>query len=162
MNDIMEIGGWYNQFPFIHFIQKCNGTISLTGEKLHERQFIDAVHETEKNLNLPLRFFIGFADIEQSNYHFYYETSDQSVSLEQAQAFTVKLDEVLQKYNDEYATKRQSNRVKDPDTHLLVKDSFEQFKARCIDLGYRDGQFKLNLLMQDEKRRSMFKDLVKA
>jgi len=30
---------------------KVNGTISLTGDKLHERQFIEAVHETEHRTN---------------------------------------------------------------------------------------------------------------
>ena len=28
-------------------------------------------------------------------------------------------------------------------------------------MGARDGQFKLNLLMQDEKRHGMFKDLIR-
>jgi hypothetical protein len=160
--DIMEITGFYNQFPTFHFVQKCNGTISLTGEKLHESQFIDAVHEVEKTLNMPLKFFVGFADIEQSRYDIYYEFSDRSTSLDKAQEFTAEVDKTLKKYNEEYATKRNSNRVKDPATLLLETNSFEQFKAVCIAKGYRDGQFKLNLLMQDEKRRMMFNDLVIA
>jgi hypothetical protein len=43
----------------------------------------------------------------------------------------------------------------------LVRDSFEQFKAACIARGYRDGQFKLNLLMQDPQRQAMFDTLIK-
>jgi hypothetical protein len=155
------IPGWYYQFPVFHFVQKCNGTISLTGEKLHERQFIEAVHETEKNLGKQLKFFVGFADITTSGYKFYYEFTDNAVSMEQATAFTAKVDEILKKYNEEYATKRDSNRVKTPETALLVQDSFEKFKAECIEKGYRDGQFKLNLLMQDEKRQAMFETLVR-
>jgi hypothetical protein len=162
MNDLLEITGWYNEFPLLKFVQKVNGTISLTGEKLHERQFIEAVHVTEEHLDVYMKFFVGFADVEKSNYHFYYEPTNQGVSKQQAETFTQKLDAILQEYNEEYAVKRSSNRVKAPDTHLLVKDSFEQFKATCIDKGYRDGQFKLNLLMQDEKRRAMFEELVKA
>jgi hypothetical protein len=46
-------------------------------------------------------------------------------------------------------------------TAVLVKESFEKFKATSIDKGYRDSQFKVNLLMQDEKRHAMFKELVK-
>jgi hypothetical protein len=160
LNDLLEIAGWYNQFPLIKFIQKVNGTISLTGEKLHERQFIEAVHATEEHLDVRMKFFVGFADVEKSNYHFYYEPTNQSFTKQDAETFTQKLDAFLQEYNEEYATKRSSNRVKAPDTHLLVSESFEKFKARCIDQGYRDGQFKLNLLMQDEKRREMFDQLV--
>jgi hypothetical protein len=160
MNDLLEITGFYNEFPLLKFIQKCNGTISLTGEKLHERQYIEAVHIVEKNMQLPVKFFVGFADIEKSNYHFYYEFADQSVTREAAESFTRALDTTLKEFNVEYEGKRSSNRIKDPDTSRLVPESFEKFKAACIDAGYRDGQFKVNLLMQDEKRHTMFKELV--
>jgi hypothetical protein len=61
----------------------------------------------------------------------------------------------------EYYAKRKSFRVKDPVAHILVADSYEKFKARCISEGMRDGQFKLNLLLQDEGRHAKFKDLVR-
>jgi hypothetical protein len=162
MNDLLEITGYYNQFPMLKFIQKVNGTISLTGEKLHERQSIAAVHDTEKKTGKTASFFVGFADLEKSNYKFYYEFADQNVSDAEAQEFTAQLDKRLQEYNPEYREKRASNRVKAPETALLGPESFERFKAACIDRGYRDGQFKLNLLMQDEKRHAMFKELVKS
>jgi hypothetical protein len=161
MNDLLEVTGFYNQFPTIRFIQKVNGTINLTGEKLHERQFIEAVHAVEKKTGKAAPFFVGFADIKKSNYRFYYEFADQSISLREAEHFTEELDQCLQNFNQEYREKRLSNRLKTPDTSLLVPESFERFKATCIDKGYRDGQFKVNLLMQDEKRHEMFKELVK-
>ena len=161
MNDLVEVTGFYGTIPTIQFIQKVNGIISMTGEKLHERQFIEAVHETEKETDLVTKFFVGFADIENSNYQFYYEFADQSVTQEQAEEFTKKVDANLKKFNNEYEAKRASFRVKDPVTHLLQKESFETFKKRSIDQGARDGQFKMNLLMQDEKRHAMFKDLVR-
>ena len=43
---------------------------------------------------------------------------------------------------------------------MITKQSFEKFKAQCIAEGARDGQFKMNLLMQDEKRHQKFKTLV--
>jgi len=161
MNDLVEISSYYNQFPQIKFIQKVNGTISLTGEKLHERQFIEAVHETEKKTGKIAPFFVGFADPQKSNYKFYFEFADQNISITEAEDFTAMLDKCMQEYNAEYREKRQSNRVKTPETALLGPESFERFKAICINRGYRDGQFKLNLLMQDEKRHAMFKELVK-
>ena len=160
MTDLLEVTGYYNEFPIIKFIQKVNGTISLTGEKLHERQFIEAVHEVEKKTGKLAPFFVGFADPQKSSYKFYYEFSDQNVSAGEAEAFTAHLDKFLQDYNNEYREKRESNRLKAPETALLGPEAFERFKATCIDRGYRDGQFKLNLLMQDEKRHAMFKELV--
>ena len=161
MNDLVEVSSYYNQFPQIRFIQKVNGTISLTGEKLHERQFIEAVHEIEKKTGKIAPFFVGFADPQKSNYKFYYEFADQNISVTEAEEFTSCLDLCLQEYNPEYREKRMSNRLKAPETALLSPEAFERFKAVCIDRGYRDGQFKLNLLMQDEKRHAMFKELVK-
>jgi hypothetical protein len=162
MNDIVIVTGKYKDFPKIQFIQKANGIISLTGEKLSERQFIDAVHAAEKETKINVRFFVGFGDVDASLYDFYYEFSNNvKVSTEEAKNFTRLVDENIKKMNPEYKDKRDSNRLKDPKAHFLPKQSFETFKARCIDLGYREGQFKLTLLMQDEKRHTMFKELEK-
>ena len=78
----------------------------------------------------------------------------------QAEDFTKVVDEKLKKINVEYEAKRDSFRVNSPITHILQEDSFESYKKRCIETGARDGQFKLNLLMQDEKRHAMFKELI--
>ena len=161
-DDLVEITGFYNEFPIIEFIQKVNGTISLTGEKLHERQFIEAVHEVEKKTGKIAPFFVGFADPQKSNYKFYYEFANEDVSVTEAEEFTGCLDRCLQEYNSEYRDKRASGRLKEPDFALLQPDSFERFKETCLNRGYRDGQFKVNLLMQDEKRHAMFKNLVKT
>jgi hypothetical protein len=160
MDDIVEVSGFYNGFPLIRFIQKGNGIISMTGEKLHERQFIEAVHAAQKDLDLSLAFFVGFANLEESNYQFYYEFADQETAGIRVEELSARVDHYLKQFNSEYKSKRDSNRIKNPGTFLLVSNSFEKFKAACIDLGYRDGQFKLNLLMQDEKRREMFRSLV--
>ncbi|MDR1636418.1 MAG: GH3 auxin-responsive promoter family protein [Treponema sp.] len=160
MNDILEISGFYKGFPLIRFIQKGNGIISMTGEKLHERQFIEAVQAAQKDLDLSLAFFVGFADLERSNYQFYYEFTDPGVTRARAEELSARVDGYLKQFNSEYEGKRDSNRIKVPETFFLVPNSFEKFKSACIDLGYRDGQFKLNLLMQDDKRREMFRRLV--
>lgn len=160
MNDLLEVGPSFCNTPTVHMIQKVNGIVTMTGEKLHERQFIEAVHAAEEKSGLMTKFFVGFADMEKSAYHFYYEFADQSTTQEQAENFTKLVDEELKQTNIEYKAKRASFRVKDPITHRLVEQSFEKFKAQCIAEGARDGQFKMNLLMQDEKRHAKFKQLV--
>ena len=160
MNDLLQVGPRFENTPTVHLIQKVNGIVTMTGEKLHERQFIEAVREAEKQTKLEVAFFVGFADMELSAYHFYYEFKDQSTTQEQAEEFTQIVDKKLKEMNIEYDAKRASFRVKDPITHRMVTNSFEQFKAECIAEGSRDGQFKMNLLMQDEKRHAKFKKLV--
>ena len=66
------------------------------------------------------------------------------------------MDEKLQHINLEYESKRQSFRLHAPETHILLSNAYARFKAACLKDGFRDGQFKFNLLMQDEKRRTKF------
>jgi hypothetical protein len=161
MNDLVEAGPSFENTPTVHMIQKVNGIVTMTGEKLHERQFIEAVHDAEVETGRKTKFFIGFAELATSSYHFYYEFLDPEVTQQQADDFTLVVDRLLKEKNMEYDAKRKSFRVKDPVAHILVPDSFEKFKARCIAEGARDGQFKLNLLLQDEPRHAKFKDLVR-
>lgn len=160
MNDLIEVGPKHKNTPTVHMIQKINGIVSMTGEKLAEQQFIEAVHTAEKELGMPTRFYVGFADVEASIYHFYYEFADQATTQAQAEKFTEVVERELQKENCEYENKRVSLRIDPPVTHRLSKESFETFKEQCIAEGFRDGQFKVNLLMQDEVRHAKFKKLV--
>lgn len=161
MNDMIEVTGKYGTIPTIKLIQKTNGIVSMTGEKIHESQFITAVRTAEKNTNLKTKFFVGFADLSESNYHFFFEFDNDGVDDAACQMFTREVDKILHESNIEYAAKRDSFRVKDPCGHILCRNSFETYKARCIDMGARDGQFKLNLLMQDDNRYKMFRDLIR-
>lgn len=161
MHDIVEVGDNFQNAPTVHMIQKVNGIVTITGEKLYERQFIDAVHDAEKVTGLVTKFFIGFANLEKAAYDFFYEFQDPEVTQIQAEAFTVAVDVALKNANMEYKAKRDSLRLKDATTYRLIKDSFETFKAQCIAEGARDGQFKLMLLLQDEKRHQKFLDLVR-
>lgn len=160
MNDLVEVGDSFCNTPTVHMIQKVNGIVTMTGEKLSESQFIEAVRVAEKETGLATRFFVGFADMEKSAYDLYYEFADPATTQEQAEQFTAVVDKALKADNIEYAAKRASFRVKDPVTYRLVPQSFEKFKAACIAEGARDGQFKMNLLLQDEKRHAKFKKLV--
>ena len=146
----------FRNTPTVHMVSKVNGIVSMTGEKLYEPQFMDAVHQAEEETGIKTKFFVGFADIEESKYHFYFEFADEKIRQEQAEAFTKVVDEKLQHINLEYESKRQSFRLHEPQTHILLSNAYARFKAACLKDGFRDGQFKFNLLMQDEKRRTKF------
>ncbi len=162
MNDLVKVTGFYKTIPTIQFIQKINGIISMTGEKLSETQFIQAVKIAEEKTGLPVQFFVGFADVQNSLYNFYFEFKDSNVTQEQTELFGRNVDSALKELNIEYEAKRASFRVKEPVSFQLEKSSFETYKERCIAAGKgRDGQFKLNLLMQDEERHNMFHSLIK-
>ena len=95
MNDLVQVGENFGNTPTVHMIPTVNGIVTITGEKLHERQFINAVREAENKSGLQVAFFIGFADLEQSTYQFYYEFADQTTSQLQAEQFTALVDDIL-------------------------------------------------------------------
>ena len=156
MNDLVEVGGQFYETPTVHMVSKINGIVSMTGEKLYEPQFIDAVHKAEELMGVKTKFFVGFADISESKYHFYYEFVDEKIDQETADEFTKVVDRKLQEINNEYESKRASFRLKAPQAHILLSNAYARFKAACLRDGFRDGQFKFNLLMQDDKRRRKF------
>ena len=160
VSDLVEVGPKYLGTPTIHMVQKVNGIVSITGEKLQENQFMTSVQNAEKALDMPTKFSIAFADVERSTYHFYFEFADQHTSQEDAERFAAVVDAELKNMNIEYEAKRDSLRLKQPITHRLRSNAFDQFKQASIaDGSGRDGQFKLNLLLQDEKRHAKFKRL---
>jgi len=161
MNDLVEVYGFFGTIPKIKLVQKINGIISMTGEKVHERQFIEAVHLAEEETGYETKFFVGFADVLGSVYHFYYEFDFVNLPQPQVELFNRIVDRNLKNINIEYASKRDSFRIKEPIPYALQKNSFEAFKERSILRGARDGQFKLNLLMQNEERHRMFKNLIR-
>ena len=156
MNDLVEVGGKFYDTPTVHMVSKINGIVSMTGEKLYEPQFIDAVHKAEELMGVKTKFFVGFADISESKYHFYYEFVDEKIDQETTDEFTKVVDRKLQEINNEYESKRASFRLKAPQAHILLSNAYARFKAACLRDGFRDGQFKFNLLMQDDKRRRKF------
>jgi len=158
MHDIVRIDGFYNQYPKFRFMQKGAGVTSLTGEKLTEQQFLAAVQGAADEAGLKVPFFIGFGEVETSAYHIFAEI-DGEPGEETLEKFRLDIDGRLRESNQEYRSKRASFRVKEPVLYRLPKASFDEFKARCMARGYRDGQFKLTHLMIDDERLAMFREL---
>lgn len=159
MNDLVEAGKLYHNMPTIFMVQKINGIVSMTGEKLYEKQFTTAVENAAKQTGLSVEFYMGFADIDNSCYQFYYEFSDTSATKEQADKFNEIVDKLLEEYNIEYASKRHSLRLKHSEAHILPQYSYEKFKRVLLDQGRRDGQFKLCHLMQNEEQHNIIKEI---
>jgi hypothetical protein len=159
MNDLVEVGGKFYNTPTVHMVSKVNGIVSMTGEKLYEPQFIDAVHQAEEQLQIKTKFFVGFADIQESKYHFYLEFEDEKIDQKTTDKFAQVIDQKLQIINNEYQSKRASFRLNEPQAHILLNNAYARFKAACLRDGFRDGQFKFNLLMQDDKRRRKFEQI---
>lgn len=152
MNDIVEVSApLFGKTPRIHMVQKVNGIVTITGEKLYEGQFVNGVKEAEAQTGMKLNYFCGYANLEESRYDWYFEFEDRTVSLQQAQEFGSRVDSIIKGMNMEYASKRDSFRLKAPAIFRLQEHSFDNFKRDVLEQTKQDAsRFKPNVLSQKE------------
>ena len=157
MNDIVEAAApLFGSTPRIHMVQKVNGIVSITGEKLYEGQFIEGVNRASAKTGLKLNYFAGYAKLEESRYDWYFEFEDETVSQQQAERFAQAVDSELKSMNIEYAAKRDSFRLKDPAAFRLQRKSFDKFKEEILGKTKQDAsRFKPNVLAQNEERHEV-------
>lgn len=162
MNDIVEASKpLFGKTMRIHMVQKVNGIVNITGEKIYEKQFIDAVNGASAQLNCKLSYYVAYANLEESRYDWYFEFDDISTPQEEAEALAAAVDDLLKKSNIEYQSKRDSFRLKDPKVYRLKKHSFDNFKRRVLLKTGRDAtRFKPNVLAQNEENHKMMESYV--
>jgi hypothetical protein len=146
INDVVEVCGFYNQFPLFRFLHKGAGVTSLTGEKLTETQLLMAMKQTEKQCAVNTEFYILACDEMEYGYRLFVEFFEEN-SPEEQQRFIDTLDSQLQELNGEYKAKRGSQRLAKPQIVLLPPDSYVKLKKDQIAHGLaREGQYKVTHL----------------
>lgn len=161
MNDLVEVTGRFHESPRLLMIQKINGIVSLTGEKLYEKQFMNAVNEASSKFGKTIEFYMGCGDLETSAYHLFYEFKEK-ISDSELKEFNLFVDKKMQEYNMEYEAKRKSLRLNEPVPYLLPEKSFGMFKEALIKMGRSDGQFKITNLVQNDAQFKILKDIAKS
>ena len=144
MNDIVTVTGHRNGVPLIEFLQKGRGVTNITGEKLYEKQVIQATADTAAPYALTFVFFILLADRDASRYEFYFEPGRTiTPDLEELSRL---LDENLGRQNEEYRQKRASGRLKPLLARRLKPGAATNFRAYLVKRGQKEGQFKVQCL----------------
>lgn len=147
----------------VHMVQKVNGIVTITGEKLYEKKFIDAVNEAQASTNRQLNYYAGYANVDKSRYDLYLEFEDKNVTQEEAEKFGRIIDDNLKKSNIEYKAKRESFRLKDPAIFRLKEKAFDRFKEYIVNLTKQDAtRFKPNVLAQNEESHRIISKFVKG
>lgn len=162
MNDIlMAAEPLFGTTPRVHMISKVNGIVTITGEKLYEGQFVDAVKKAEKETGKTLNYFCGYADLKESRYDWFFEFENLATTQEEAEAFAKVVDQHIKETNIEYEAKRNSFRLKDPQIFRLQEHSFQQWKVGIINKTGQDAsRFKPNVLAQHEERHAEIKKYI--
>lgn len=158
MNDIVEVAAYYQKTPMIRFVQKCDGMVSFTGEKLSETQVLAAVEKAFSSMEGGYEFIsaVGKMEDDKPNYAFLVEF-DQAPGAAQLKDIVKALDESLMEQNQEYAAKRKSMRIDPPVLKVVSRGEFDRYRKRKVTDGGQDGQFKILRLTDDEEFAKEFK-----
>ncbi|MDB4530731.1 GH3 auxin-responsive promoter family protein [bacterium] len=143
INDIIQVTGKYHNTPTIKFIQKGDGVISLTGEKLYEDQVNIAVLKVINKYKLKIKFYVMVAYSEELKYRLYIQQPFKSV-------YAQEIEQEISHLNIEYMEKRKSGRLMPLEVICVEKRTAEEFKKHNLDQGQREGQFKLIRLLSDK------------
>ncbi len=142
IGDLIRVVDFYNQTPMIEFLNKGAHISSITGEKLTERQVIEATEKLttligEKIENFSLQPV--WADPP------YYEFTVEKSVIKNNDKLAELLDNILAEINIEYGSKRK--------THRLGK-----IKVRTVEDGYfyRDDIQKLKKMGRSEQYKRKF------
>lgn len=164
MNDIVQAcPPLLGKTVTVHMLQKVNGIVTITGEKLYEKKFIDAVNEAQASTSRQLNYYAGYANVDKSRYDLYLEFEDKNISQEEAEKFGKIIDDNLKKSNIEYKAKRESFRLKDPAIFRLKEKAFDLFKEYIVNRTKQDAtRFKPNVLAQNEERHKIISKFVKG
>ncbi len=140
INDVVEVTGRIGRCPTLAFVRKGQGMTSITGEKLHEDQVIDAVRSAARSIGATPGFFLVIADPDKPGYRLCCEETRPGL----ADAF----DRALADANIEYAAKRGSGRLAPVELVPLRPGTDEAMKAAAIASGQREAQLKLPVLVE--------------
>jgi hypothetical protein len=148
MNDIVEVTGTFGATPCLGFVQKGRGVTSITGEKLHESQVLQAVVAAGEGRVPGGGFFLMLADTPAAAYRLYLEGPFHDSGYLARLARSV--DDTLARLNVEYRSKRASGRLHPLVAHELRPGTGDAYRSHCVAAGQRDAQFKAMLLQRAE------------
>lgn len=148
MNDIVRVNGRVHDTPTLEFLQKGKGVTSITGEKLHEVQVLNAVGDVLAKTSVEAEFFIVLADPATASYTLYLEPRGDFASVPRIAPL---IDAALRTSNIEYDGKRASGRLGELQLRWLKRGAGDAFREHRVAGGQRDTQFKyLHLQLAEE------------
>lgn len=145
INDVIEVTGRIGDCPALNFVRKGQGATSITGEKLYEQQAIEAIRKAVEKHQIAPAFHVLIADAGDARYRLFHEIAT-APTLAQAQTLAVTLDQELSASNIEYASKRASARLCEPEVVFLRPGSEALVRAAAVAAGQREAQLKLPVL----------------
>ena len=162
MNDLVRVTGFFHRTPLIEFVRKGKDVVSITGEKLHVGQFIQAVEKAQLSVGLKVAYYRAVGNVEASRYDLQLELVQEHVSDQLVITLVRAIDNELAKLNIEYEQKRHSGRLHAPHVHVMSSGWSTRRLQTKMAQTIRDIQFKdtlLSLADEDDYSMDILKDL---
>jgi hypothetical protein len=158
IHDLVRVAGFHNGTPLIEFLSKGSLFANLTGEKISEYQVTQSMVEVLRELDLTVSAYTlapcwpGSAEatngFEQPYYGLFVEEGD--LGEEAAKRMAQRLEERLQRVNEEYASKRKTLRLGPIKVEWVPRGFWQRWdRERLQRTGGTPEQYKRPCLITD-------------
>jgi hypothetical protein len=150
LDDRVRVARRFGQSPVLEFLCRGSGTANITGEKLTERQVVDAMERASNACGLRVERFVLQGHFRATPYYALELDGSDAAAPEAARRLAAALDAALCELNMEYASKRSSGRLGPVQPILLPPGTLE--KAEREGIARRRGraeQYKHQYLKTD-------------
>ncbi len=147
VGDIYKVTGFYNGVPRIEFSRRQGTYYSFTGEKLTEPQVLMAMEDVAKQFTLNSGMFMCSPVWDDKPYYkFMLEIEEKNMSNTYVRRLERTIDGLLRSYNEEYASKRSSERLDGAKLYPVKVGTIDKFldakkaSANAIQYKYKPMQ----------------------
>ena len=150
LGDLVRVTDHIETTPVLEFLSKGSHSSSITGEKLTEKQVVDAVRAVADELAVALESFIMVPQWDDPPHYRLYLASEQPLPRQDLERLSHRIDQRLTMNNIEYESKRDSERlgmleVRQVPARVLAEKDEQQLQA---NQGRRE-QFKHRFLYNE-------------
>jgi len=134
LGDLVHVTDHINTTPVLEFLSKGAHSSSITGEKLTEKQVVDAVRTVADELAVALESFIIVPQWDDPPHYRLYLASEQPLPRQDLERLSQRIDQRLTMNNIEYESKRDSERlgileVRQVPAQVLAEKDEQQLQA---------------------------------
>lgn len=149
IDDIVRVDGFFNKTPLIEFVQKGLCASSLAGEKLYESHIIEAVNQAVEKNGIVARFFSSSIQFDNPARYIFLMEFNGDVPRDKKRSLLEDIETGLYRQNAEYKEKRLQQLLGPPILKVVKRGDFEKYRAKKINEGAHDSQFKVPELNPD-------------
>ncbi|MFA5864260.1 MAG: GH3 auxin-responsive promoter family protein [Phycisphaerae bacterium] len=145
IGDLVRVVDFYNETPMIEFLNKGAHISSITGEKITERQVVEAVEIMGQKIGIKIDSFL--VGPKWGDPPYYVLTLEKSTADHRSQELGRQFDQILRQLNIEYESKRSSGRLGPVLVQPVADGFFQSDDLKRLSAGGRGEQYKRKFLL---------------